>query len=107
MLLRSALEDVALHVSADAPAMPVSALETLARQYMEFQTAAKRSSRRYDLHVLEQMLHVPELTAADREDADKLAAWGSHLSALLECGAAGRAHVRSHVAAAARRRTWS
>ena len=94
MLLRSALEDVELHVSADAPAMPVSALDTLARRYMEFQTAAKRSSRRYDLHVLEQMLHVPELTAADREDADKLAAWGSQLSALLNAGQpAGRKYA--------------
>ncbi len=94
MLLRSALEDVELHVSAEAPAMPVSALDTLARRYMEFQTAAKRSARRYDLHVLEQMLHVPELAAADREDADKLAAWGSQLSTLLNAGQpAGRTYA--------------
>ena len=107
MLLRSALEDVELHVSAEAPAMPVSALDTLARRYMEFQTAAKRSSRRYDLHVLEQMLHVPELTAADREDADKLAAWGSQLSALLNAGQpAGRKYAvtsaAGHAAASGR-----
>ena len=38
MLLRSALEDAELHVSADAPAMPASVLDTLARRY--------RSSRR-------------------------------------------------------------
>ena len=94
MLLRSALEDVELHVSSEAPVMPVSALDTLARRYMEFQTAAKRSSRRYDLHVLEQMLHVPELTAADREDSDKLAAWGAQLSALLNAGQpAGRTYA--------------
>jgi DNA gyrase subunit B len=86
MLLRSALEDAELHVSADAAAMPATALDTLARRYMEFQAGARRSQRRYDLHVLEQMLHVPEITATDREDADKLAAWGQQLERLLNVG---------------------
>jgi DNA gyrase subunit B len=86
MLLRSALEDAELHVSADAEAMPATALDTLARRYMEFQAGARRSQRRYDLHVLEQMLHVPEITATDREDADKLGAWGQQLEKLLNAG---------------------
>jgi DNA gyrase subunit B len=61
---------------------------------MEFQTAARRSPRRYDLHVLEQMLHVPELAGADREDPEKLAAWGSQLEALLNAGQpAGRRYA--------------
>ena len=66
MLLRSALEDAELHVGAGAPAMPASVLDTLARRYMEFQAAARRSARRYDQRVLEQMLQMPELSAADR-----------------------------------------
>jgi DNA gyrase subunit B len=86
MLLRSALEDAELHVGAEAEVMPASALETLARRYMEFQAGARRSQRRYDLHVLEQMLHIPELTAADREDADRLSAWGQQLEKLLNAG---------------------
>ena len=95
MLLRSALEDAELHVTADAPAMPASALDTLARRYMDFQAAAKRS-RRYDMHVLEQMLALPELTTADREDADKLTAWGTQLETALNAQpVAGR---RYHVA---------
>jgi DNA gyrase subunit B len=94
MLLRSALEGAELHVSADAEAMPASALDTLARRYMEFQAAARRSSRRYDLHVLEQMLHLPEITTADREDADKLAAWGTQLATMLNAGQpAGRQYA--------------
>jgi DNA gyrase subunit B len=94
MLLRSALEDAELHVGADAEAMPASALETLARRYMEFQAAARRSPRRYDLHVLEQMLHVPELNPVDREDAGKLAEWGARLSTLLNAGQpAGRQYA--------------
>ncbi|HQR48621.1 MAG TPA: DNA topoisomerase (ATP-hydrolyzing) subunit B [Steroidobacteraceae bacterium] len=83
MLLRSALEDAELHVNAGAEAMSAGALETLARRYMEFQAAAKRSPRRYDLHVLEQMLQLPELSAADREDAAKLSAWGAQLETML------------------------
>jgi len=93
MLLKSALEDVELHVSADAEPMPVSALDTLARRYMEFQAAARRSPRRYDQHVLEQMLHLPELSATDREDGERLVAWGAQLEALLNVGQpAGRAY---------------
>jgi DNA gyrase subunit B len=95
MLLRSALEDAALHVSAGAEAMPATALDTLARRYMEFQAAARRS-RRYDMHVLEQMLQLPELTAAEREDADRLTAWGSQLEQALNAGQpAGRRYTVS------------
>ncbi|MFO1405896.1 MAG: DNA topoisomerase (ATP-hydrolyzing) subunit B [Steroidobacteraceae bacterium] len=82
MLLKSALEDAELRVTAEAAPMPATALDTLARRYMEFQAAAKRS-RRHDMHVLEQMLALPELTTADREDAEKLTAWGARLEAAL------------------------
>jgi DNA gyrase subunit B len=93
MLLKSALEDIELRVSSDAPPMPSSALDTLARRYMEFQAAVRRSPRRYDEHVLEQMLHLPELSASDREDIGKLVAWGARLEALLNTGQpAGRSY---------------
>src|SRR6187399_585472 len=65
VLLRSALDGAALHVHGNAPAMPASAVETLARRYMEFQAVVRRASRRYDQRVLEQMLQMPELIAAD------------------------------------------
>ena len=94
MLLQSALEDAELHVGAAAAAMPSTALDTLARKYMDFQTAARRSPRRHDMHVLEQMLQLPELTAADREDAGKLTAWGSQLELALNTGQpAGRRYT--------------
>jgi DNA gyrase subunit B len=93
ILLRSALEDAELHVAAGAPAMPASALDTLARRYMEFLAVARRSPRRHDLHVLEQMLQLPELTAADREDATKLSGWGAMLASRLNAGQpAGRVY---------------
>ncbi|HWJ06267.1 MAG TPA: DNA topoisomerase (ATP-hydrolyzing) subunit B [Steroidobacteraceae bacterium] len=83
MLLRSALEGAELHVDTEAEPMPANALEGLARKYVEFQTAVRRSPRRYDTHVLEQMLHLPEIAQADREDADKLTAWGVQLERML------------------------
>ena len=83
LLLRSALEDAALHVNGTAEAMPVTALDALARRYMEFQAAVRRAGRRYDQHVLEQMLLMPELSADEREDEARLTQWGGQLEALL------------------------
>jgi len=93
LLLRSALEDAELHVTAEAEAMPATALDSLARRYMEFLAAARRASRRYDQHVLEQMLLLPELSPNDRENETRLAEWGGRLEALLNTGQpAGRSY---------------
>ncbi len=94
MLLRSALEDATLKVSATAEPMSSNALETLARKYIDFQNAARRSPRRYDQHVLEQMLHLPELSAAERENTERLIAWGKQLETLLNATiSAGRTYT--------------
>jgi len=93
MLLKSALEDARLHVSAEAPAMPASVLDTLARRYMDFEAAARRAARRYDQRVLEQMLRLPELTAAEADDPRRLGEWGRELERLLNSGdVAGRSY---------------
>jgi len=93
LLLKSALEDAELHVSVDAPAMSPTALDTLAHRYTEFLAAARRASRRYDQHVLEQMLLLPELTLAERENEARLMEWGAQLAAALNVGqAAGRTY---------------
>jgi DNA gyrase subunit B len=83
ILLRTALEGATLQVRAAVEPMSPSALETLARKYVDFQNAVRRSPRRYDAHVLEQMLHLPEIAAADREDDAKLIAWGAQLEQML------------------------
>jgi len=91
MLLKAALDGAELHVTEGAEAMPASALEGLARRYLEFQAVARRSARRYDEHVLEQMLHMPELAAGDRDDPARLAAWAEQLEQRLNADqAAGR-----------------
>jgi DNA gyrase subunit B len=94
ILLRTALEEAQLYVAASAEAMPPSALETLARKYMDFQNAVRRSPRRYDSHVLDQMLHLPELSATEREDTARLIAWGKQLESLLNATlSAGRTYT--------------
>ncbi len=86
LLLKSALEGTELHVNGTSEAMPATALETLARRYMEFQAIVRRAARRYDTHVLEQMLLLPELSVAEREDPARLSQWGASLETLLNTG---------------------
>jgi DNA gyrase subunit B len=83
ILLRTALEGASLVVRDSSVPMQDGALETLARKYMDFQNAVHKSPRRYDSHVLEQMLHLPEIGIADREDPEKLTAWGAQLEKML------------------------
>ena len=83
ILLRTALEGASLVVRDSSVPMQDGALETLARKYMDFQNAVHKSPRRYDSHVLEQMLHLPEIGVADREDPEKLTTWGAQLEKML------------------------
>jgi DNA gyrase subunit B len=83
ILLRTALEGASLVVRDSSVPMTEGALESLARKYMDFQNAVRKSPRRYDSHVLEQMLHLPEIGIADREDPDKLTTWGAQLEKML------------------------
>ncbi len=83
ILLRTALEGASLVVRDSSVPMQDGALETLARKYMDFQNAVHKSPRRYDSHVLEQMLHLPEIGIADREDPAKLTTWGAQLEKML------------------------
>jgi DNA gyrase subunit B len=91
ILLRSALEGAQLQVKAGSEPMSPHALEALARKYLDFQNVVRRSPRRYDTHVMEQMLHLQEMAPTDREDPDKLRTWGAQLESMLNAApVAGR-----------------
>jgi DNA gyrase subunit B len=91
MLLRQALEDAELHHDPQLPPMTGSALEVLARAWMEVSAIIRRSSRRYDQRILEQMLYLPEVTLAEHDNFDWLTRWGSSLETQLSAqGDAGR-----------------
>src|SRR5690606_8964715 len=83
MLLKQALEDAELHHDPKQPPMTGSALESLARSWMEVSAIIKRSSRRYDQRVLEQMLYMPEVTLSQHDDRAWLEEWGATLERQL------------------------
>ena len=89
LLLNAALEEARLHVNAGAPALSGSALEALARKYMEVQAIIRRWSRRYDDRLLEQLVYMPEVTAADFDRPEWLRGWAHDLDQRLNALADG------------------
>jgi DNA gyrase subunit B len=83
MLLKQALEDAELYGDPAQPPMVGTALEALARRWMEVAAILRRSSRRYDQRVLEQLLYMPEVTLADHDRIDWLTQWGRTLESQL------------------------
>jgi DNA gyrase subunit B len=99
-LLATALEGAALHVNSQAPAVSGSGLEHLARKYMEVQSIIRRWSRRYDDRLLEQLIYMPEVTAANFARAEWLAGWARELHQRLNALADGTRTYRVETRAA-------
>jgi DNA gyrase subunit B len=83
MLLTQALDGAELYGDPAQPPMSGSALDALARRWMEVAAIIRRSSRRYDQRVLEQLLFLPEATLADHDRFDWLSQWGRALETQL------------------------
>jgi DNA gyrase subunit B len=83
MLLASALDGSALHANATAAPVTGSALEVLARQYMEVQAIIQRWSRRYGERLLEQLTYAPDVSAARFDQLDWLRDWTRDLEKRL------------------------
>ena len=83
LLLTSALDDAALHVNPEAPPISGSALEMLARQYMEVKAIIGRWARRYDRRLLEQLLAMRTVGEQQFADAAWLEGWVTELEARL------------------------
>ncbi len=75
LLLNTAIEGAALHVTTDAPPLSGLGLESLARAYVEVLAIVHRWARRYDERFLEQLLYVPRLGTEDFDRADTLRDW--------------------------------
>jgi DNA gyrase subunit B len=95
MLLNSAIENAVLHVNAQAAAMSGSALEMLARHYMEVQAIMRRWARRYDERLLEQLIYVPAVRPSDLDHAEFMRDWIRTLETQLNARTDGR--PRFHV----------
>ncbi|HKX58638.1 MAG TPA: DNA topoisomerase (ATP-hydrolyzing) subunit B [Steroidobacteraceae bacterium] len=86
LLLTGALDNAALHVSPEAPPLSGSALEMLARQYMEVKAIIGRWARRYDRRLLEQLLAMRPVGEQQFADAAWLEGWVTELEARLNAG---------------------
>ena len=83
VLLSTAIDGGALHVSAAAPPLSGLGLESLARKYVEVQAIVRRWARRYDERFLEQLLYVPALNTESFDRIDTLRDWCRHLEQKL------------------------
>ncbi len=96
ILLSQALEDAELHAQPGQPPVSGGALQELARRWMEVAAIIKRSARRYDQRVLEQLIYMPEVSSATHDQFDTLTQWGRTLETQLNAhdDAARRYRVR-------------
>ena len=75
MLLSTALDGSSLQTRAGGEVLRGSALELLARMYMETLAIIRRWSRRYDERLLEQLIYLPAIQPADFDRPDWLRDW--------------------------------
>jgi DNA gyrase subunit B len=83
LLLASALEGAQLFVSPDAPPVQDTALESLARRYMEIRAIIERWGRRYDENVLKAVMWLPQVRSDRLTDEAWLSDWCQQLEAKL------------------------
>ena len=83
LLLSTAIDGAALHVTAEAPPMSGLGLESLSRKYVEVQAIVRRWARRYDERFLEQLLYVPALSTESFDRIDTLRDWCRNLEQRL------------------------
>ncbi len=74
-----ALDNAALYVNADAPALSGEPLEKLVLQYHEGMKLVQRMSRRYPYAMVHELVYMSRLTAELCQDANHVQAWGQKL----------------------------
>ena len=75
LLLRSAIDQAELHVSADAPAISGPALEGLALKYTEVKAIIQRWGQRYDERILRALMWLPSLSDESFTDEAAVETW--------------------------------
>ncbi len=78
-LLTLALDNAALHVTEDAPAIAGVQLESLARKYMQVMAMLRRLARRYDPALLEKLIYIQRLNDESMRDRERMDAWYGEL----------------------------
>ena len=83
-LLRTALDNAALHVSSDAPPLSEAALENLANEYVIVAGIQRRLARRYDDKFMHRLLYMPRITEQLLDDSAAFEAWMNELEGRLQ-----------------------
>ena len=83
-LLAYALDGAELHVAEETPPISGTALESLARSYIDVDALIARWSRRYDERVLRQMVYLPAMTRDIMDSPDQVDAWTRELVEQLD-----------------------
>ncbi|RMG38900.1 MAG: DNA topoisomerase (ATP-hydrolyzing) subunit B [Gammaproteobacteria bacterium] len=83
-LLRTALDNASLHVTADAPPLSDAALESLANDYVVVASIQQRLGRRYDEKFLQRLLTMPTVDEALLADRQALMGWIEELQRRLQ-----------------------
>jgi DNA gyrase subunit B len=79
-LLQTALDNAALFVSADAPPLGGTALESLAQKYTTVMATIRRLAQRYDYEVLEKLVFMPVVDQALLQNSSELEKWLGELT---------------------------
>ncbi len=83
LLLASAIDEAALHVSASAPAISGPALEGLALKYTEVKAIIERWGQRYDESVLRALMWLPTLSDESFAEETVVRSWCEELQQRL------------------------
>ena len=78
-LMTLALDNAALHVTEDAPAIAGVQLESLARKYMQVMAMLRRLARRYDPALLEKLIYIQRLNDESMRNRERMEAWYGEL----------------------------
>ncbi|HAS6359191.1 TPA: DNA topoisomerase (ATP-hydrolyzing) subunit B [Vibrio vulnificus] len=84
-----ALDNAALHVNPDAPALAGEALEKLVQQYNAAIKLVDRMSRRYPRALIHELIYVPRLSETQFADQAAMAAWTEQLVTQLNAKEVG------------------
>jgi len=90
-LLNAAMDNAALHVNTEAPALSGVALETLSKEHIAVESIITRLAPRYDEVVLRVLSDLPEVSTKEVEGLDALEEWTQKLSAALPKSVGDRA----------------
>ena len=83
-LLQLAIDQAALHINADAPAIQGVALEKLMREFQAAQHAIQRLSRVMPAALMQALMHADVLTAEQLGDEAAVSAWSQALVAAVQ-----------------------